>query len=379
MSKLSQEVDDARHNVRTDNYSMSIGELASMYSDGELDIHPAFQRVFRWSDEQKSNFIESIFLGIPIPSIFVAQREDGVWDLVDGLQRLSTIFSFMNKLKDDKGDLVEQFVPQATKYLPSLKNMKWVVENEGDNEGDNELPNSLRLLFKRQKISINIIEKESDNDAKFELFQRLNTGGSELSPQEVRNCLLIMLNNEAFECIKSLSEYKSFRETIPITENKEEKAYYYELVLRFLINRNPSDAIRLKHTDVHPYLNAETIRLFDEDSSFNYAYEVKVFKETFDKFSETLGENAFKKYNKEKDKYLGPFSLPVFEAMATGLSKLLESNKSLAESETKALIENKSKELVEHSAFLAAYQNSSRPIDRTQVMIKLGKELFGED
>lgn len=94
MTDLNKEIDKARHNVRTDSYSMSIGELASMYEDNELEIHPAFQRVFRWSDEQKSNFIESIFLGIPIPSIFVSQRQDGVWDLVDGLQRLSTIFSF---------------------------------------------------------------------------------------------------------------------------------------------------------------------------------------------------------------------------------------------------------------------------------------------
>lgn len=376
MNKLSEEIDDARHNVRTDNYSMSIGELASMYSDGELEIHPAFQRVFRWSDEQKSNFIESIFLGIPIPSIFVAQREDGVWDLVDGLQRLSTIFSFMNKLKDEEGNLVEQFVPQATKYLPSLGNVKW---DTTDPESKNELPNNLKLLFKRQKIAINIIEKESDNDAKFELFQRLNTGGSELSPQEVRNCLLIMLNNEAYESVKSLSDYESFRDTVPITENKEEKAYYYELVLRFLINRNPSDEIRSKHTDVHPYLNAETIRLFDTDSSFNYEHEEKIFKSTFDKFSQALGEHAFKKYNIDKQKHLGPFSLPVFEAMATGFSKLLESNPDLEESKIEDLIKRKSEELVVHPDFLDAYQNSARPIARTQVMLRIGKELFSED
>lgn len=376
MTKLNEEIDNARHNVRTDNYSMSIGELASMYSDGELEIHPAFQRVFRWSDEQKSNFIESIFLGIPIPSIFVAQREDGVWDLVDGLQRLSTIFSFMSKLKDAEGNLVEQFVPQSTKYLPSLKNIEWEPTNTGSKS---ELPNSLKLLFKRQKIAINIIEKESDNDAKFELFQRLNTGGSELSPQEVRNCLLIMLNNEAFESVKKLSEYQSFRDTIPITENKEEKAYYYELVLRFLINRNPSDEIREKHTDVHPYLNAETIRLFDKEFSFDYVREEKVFKNTFDKLSQALDESAFKKYNKEKGRYLGPFSLPVFEAISTGLSLTLENNPDLEDSEVIDLIRNKSKELIDHPDFIRAYQNSSRPIDRTQVMLSIGREMFSEN
>src|SRR5215211_9324737 len=89
---LREEIDDKRKTIHSDGYAMSIGELLNLYRDGELDIHPEFQRFFRWSDWQKSRLIESILLGIPIPSIFVAQRQDGVWDVIDGLQRLSTIF-----------------------------------------------------------------------------------------------------------------------------------------------------------------------------------------------------------------------------------------------------------------------------------------------
>ena len=92
---LDQEIEAKRAEVRTDGYPMSIGELINLYRDGELDIHPEFQRFYRWSPEQKSRLIESIMLGIPIPSIFVSQREDGVWDVIDGLQRLSTIFELV--------------------------------------------------------------------------------------------------------------------------------------------------------------------------------------------------------------------------------------------------------------------------------------------
>jgi len=75
-----------RKEIRTDGYAMSIGEWISLYENKEIDIHPEFQRFFRWSINQKSNLIESILLGIPIPTIFVSQRKDGVWDVVDGLQ-----------------------------------------------------------------------------------------------------------------------------------------------------------------------------------------------------------------------------------------------------------------------------------------------------
>lgn len=90
---LQQEIDARRAEIRTDEYAMSIGEWISLYENKELDIHPEFQRFFRWSIWQKSRLIESILLGIPIPTIFVSQRKDGVWDVVDGLQRLSTIFN----------------------------------------------------------------------------------------------------------------------------------------------------------------------------------------------------------------------------------------------------------------------------------------------
>src|SRR5687768_9763163 len=114
---LDQEINQRAKEIHTDGYPMSIGELASLYRDSELDIHPEFQRIFRWSILQKSKLIESILLGIPIPSIFVSQREDGVWDVVDGLQRLSTIFEFMGILKDENGQIIPPNKLVGTEYL----------------------------------------------------------------------------------------------------------------------------------------------------------------------------------------------------------------------------------------------------------------------
>lgn len=85
MSSLSERIKSLKKEIATDSYSMSIGELINIYSDHEIDIHPKFQRLFRWTPYQKTRFIESIMLNIPIPPIFVSQNENGVWDVVDGV------------------------------------------------------------------------------------------------------------------------------------------------------------------------------------------------------------------------------------------------------------------------------------------------------
>lgn len=169
---LQDEIDKIRQQIRTDSYSMSIGEWISLYEKSEIDIYPDFQRCFRWSNHQKSTFIESILVGIPIPPIFVSQRDDGVWDVVDGVQRLSTIYEFVGILKNDKSENnAAPIALQKTTYLASLEGKKW----DDPKDKDNSFTPTQRLLIKRSKIAVNIIEKESDEMIKYELFQRLNT------------------------------------------------------------------------------------------------------------------------------------------------------------------------------------------------------------
>src|ERR1035437_10411537 len=133
---IQDEINAKRKEIRTDGYQMSIGEWVSLYESGEIDIHPEFQRFFRWTESQKTSLIESILLGIPIPPIFVSQRPDGVWDVVDGLQRLSTIYQLMGVLRDEDGAKVEPIILGGTKYLPSLKGKVW----EDPENDENSLP-----------------------------------------------------------------------------------------------------------------------------------------------------------------------------------------------------------------------------------------------
>ena len=97
----------------------------NLYQSGEMNINPNFQRMFRWNPEQKTRFIESILLGIPIPPIFVSQREDGTWDLIDGLQRLSTMFEFAGMLIAVGGEKAAPSKLTRAKYLPEVLPIRW--------------------------------------------------------------------------------------------------------------------------------------------------------------------------------------------------------------------------------------------------------------
>lgn len=309
---LMKEIDARRHEIRTDGYSMSIGEWISLYERNELDIHPEFQRFYRWSESQKTNLIESILLGIPIPPIFVSQRQDGVWDVVDGLQRLSTIFQLLGILKDEKNKLVPPLILSKTKYLPSLEGKRW-----SDSKKSNIIPTEAQLSFKRSKIAVSIILRESDINAKYDLFQRLNTGGSQLSPQEVRNCLLVMLNKKMYDWLSKLSQHPSFKEVIALSNGPLEQAYDIELALRFMVFYNLPETQFNNIGDIGDFLTEKMTELA-KDKKYDYTYNEKIFKNTFDILNSTVGENSFKRFNITKQRHEGGFLLSQFELVALG-------------------------------------------------------------
>ena len=320
---LQEQIDIRKGEITTDGYPMSIGELSSLYKEKELDIHPEFQRFFRWSMVQKSKLIESILLGIPIPSIFVAQREDGVWDVVDGLQRLSTIFEFMGILKKENGFAVPASRLEGTKYLPLLQGKIW--ESELEAEKNNTFTTAQRLALKREKIDVKIVKKESHDSFKFELFQRLNTLGSKLSDQEVRNCLLVLINLKFYKWVRDLASYEPYLQTLSLTEKLLEEQYNMELAVRFIVF-NSLDVNSLvgevrKASDLSEYIT-DKISVMAEQSKFEgfdyQAIEAK-FKKTFSILSGALGEDSFKKYNFIKGTFSGGFLISAYEVIAMGI------------------------------------------------------------
>lgn len=312
---LKEEIEKQAGEIYTESYQMSIGELINLYRDDEMDIHPEFQRVFRWSDYQKTKLIESILLHIPIPPIFVSQCDDGTWDIIDGVQRLSTIFQFVGVLKDENGKYVDRLVLQSTNALPSLKNMKW--------EGEDEFvfPKELQLSVKRARFDIIIIKKESDANTKYELFQRLNTGGSPLSDQEVRNCLIIMANKPFYNMIESLSKYEAYNRCVKITDRKSDEQYGLEMLVRFLVATEINwDRVNI-YEDIKELLDKETVFIAERENFPSEEFSSK-FKALFDLLFDLIGEDVFRKY--ENGKHIGPFLSSAFQAICIGVYRNID-------------------------------------------------------
>jgi hypothetical protein len=215
---LKDEIDTAQRLVRTDAYQLSVGEIVNMYKSNELVVNPNFQRLFRWEIGQKSKLIESLLLGIPIPSIFVFEREDSTWELVDGLQRISTLLEFMGELRDPNAEgLKPPLALVATKYLPSLDKAVWekselIADVPIEEQAPIESPQ--QLAVKRSRLSVEILKRPSDNATKYDLFQRLNGGGTAANPQELRNCIAIMVNNDYAKFMRALAESHDFRSVL---------------------------------------------------------------------------------------------------------------------------------------------------------------------
>lgn len=355
---LIKEIDSKRTEFKTESYPMSIGEIASLYERKEILINPDFQRYFRWTDYQKSKLIESILLGIPIPSVFVYQNDDGIWEVVDGLQRISTILQFMGVLEGKP-----KLVLEGTKYLPSLQGIVW--ENPENNEF--ELASPLKLFIKRSKLNVSIILNESGKNAKFDVFQRLNTGGSFASDQEVRNSVMIMVKKDIYTWFKNLAENENFLETISLSDRLIDEQYPMELVLRF---------ISLLH---YRYDSKKELKdFFDDiieqillDTDFKYDIYKEEFELTFKLLNQVAGENVFKRYDGQAFK--GKFLESAFEAIAVGVGFNL---KKYAAADNLKELAQKIKDLHAQDTFRKNTGSGSNAKTRINKVIPFSKEYF---
>lgn len=301
MSKqlLEERILETRNSLSTDRLDMSFGEIMSMYERNEIIINPDFQRLFRWSLSQQTRFIESLLLGIPIPPIFVAEDKDGRWELVDGLQRLSTVFSFFGLLKGEEEQEKNEW-----------KLLKGDLVNELEGFYIESLPMKFQLNIKRASCRVEIIKWNSKIDMRYELFNRLNTGGSPLTDQEIRNCIFRGVSSEFNNFLKRASNKPDFLELISFTERQLSRLYNEELVLRFVALFNVEITKDLLSNHLTNYMK-DVI----ENKSFDYKKEDTFYRLV--KLLSPLGKQIFRFNN-------GSLSTSLFDAIFIGVGNNLE-------------------------------------------------------
>jgi hypothetical protein len=226
----------------------------------------------------------------------------------------------MGILTDEKGQIVKPVPLVEPDYLKSLAGKFWENKDRNQSSNENVLSSAQRLAFKREKMDVKIIRRDNDASIKFELFQRLNTIGSKWSDQEMRNCLLVLLNDDFYKWLFALSKHISFSNTLPLSEKVIEEQYDMELALRFLIFKRVDPNKVRNNSDLEAYITDE-MRKLATDATFDFEKEANDFKKTFDLLDFALGEDAFKKFDKTKDRFAGNFLIAGFEAIAFGLGR----------------------------------------------------------
>ncbi len=305
---IEQQISERIGEVRTDSFDMSFGEIVNLHENKELIIQPEYQRLFRWSDHQKSQLIESILLELPVPQIFVIENQDGVFELIDGLQRISSVIQFLSPTSLEMSPLRLS----GCSLIPAL-----------ESKSIDDLPLSLKLRVKRSTIHMVVIRKQSQPFLRYEMFKRLNTGGANLGPQEIRNCSARMFGQrgiEFYEFLVELAKSESFAQCAcylpdPILEQKGDE----ELVLRYLATKNASDHFK---GSVRDWLDAYMETILLSYVSFPYDKERTEFLRVFKCALEKLGETAFVRFRDNKP--VGSLAPAYFEAISVAIQRTLE-------------------------------------------------------
>lgn len=346
-NELQNEIEEKRNSLSTDRLDMSYGEIISMYQNDDLIINPEFQRLFRWNNYQKTRFVESILLGIPTPPIFVAEDKEGKWELVDGLQRLSTIISFFGLLKG-----------------PSEEKNKWTLEKApliSSLEGINidTLPLLFQRNIKRAYCRVEIIKWDSNIDMRYELFNRLNTGGSSLTEQEIRNCIFRGNGNEFNNFIRELADMPQFIELADISSKKKDELYLDELVLRFL-------SLKDDYNSMKDNLSEHMTNYMEEETKYhNLSYEFE--KQNFIKIINLLyklGPDVFKATNKQ-------FSSAIYDGIMVATNKFYEKYKDDITS-----LKSKIQSLKENEEYKSNMGSNSGGKGRVQKRISIAIDIF---
>ena len=359
---LEQQISDERSRLSTDRMDISFGELINMYKAGELIIRPEYQRLFRWSNSQKTSLIESILLGIPIPPIFVAEDDSGIWELVDGLQRVSTIISFFGELENALllvGD--EDSTEEETSDILN----KWTLESgslvdvlEGYNV--DTLPKKFVINIKRAVCRVEILRGESNTAMKYELFKRLNSGGSKLTSQEIRNAIYRGINPKLNLLTEKLSKIDNFKFLVSLSDQKKQELYDQELVLRFIAFLNNIESI-----------NSNTERYLDEfmersvnDETFDVQYYEDLFSKVLVLIRTTSDSNVFRN---ERNAFVPAF----YEGITIGIAQNIEKYKAAPH-----LIPEKVSQLKEDKDFKRYSGSASNSKSRVKNRLTRANEIF---
>ena len=305
--------------IKIDRVQFSIFELKRRYDRGLICLDPDFQRNFVWKQKQKSELIESVIMGIPLPLIYLAETMEGNLVIVDGRQRLTTFFHFMdNKLSDFEED------KKKRKFATDIEDFQLVIQ---------------------------IIKYPTPDRVRFDIFDRVNRGGTPLNNQEMRNALY---QGKSTRLLSSLAESEQFQNATgkSISPTHMKDRYIILRAVSFWMWREGklknSDGEEIKYrSDIEEFLGYAMEQL-NRASDQEIATIQEIFLEEMLVIYDILGEDAFRIPTENKKRR--PVSMILFESLFYFFRLIMKDSEGLDPSDiTKAV-----QEIMEDSVFLEA-------------------------
>lgn len=299
-SGLEEQLAVERRKVDVGAVSFSVRELVRMFEEGELSIAPSYQRKYRWPKAVASTFIESLFLGLPIPPIFVATNDNFQWEVVDGLQRISTLIMFISQ-SEEQLKKIGRDAPLKLEGLTKLSQLNGVAIED--------MPIAIQRYFGRQPLQLISLTDKSDKSVRFDLFERLNSGAISLTSQEVRSAVY---RGDFVEFAEELSASTAFTALLKLQEANRHDGTAAEQVIKFFAYKNARDDFA---GGVSRFVNEFTD---SATKSFDYSREREIFESTFRSLSDFLNDGPFLR----KNTHVTP--LVQFEACGVALGELIQ-------------------------------------------------------
>ncbi len=286
--------------IFVENKPFSLKQINDLIEDGDIELSPDFQRNFIWDNTRQSRLIESIFLGLPLPSIYLSQYSDGRLTIVDGLQRIMTIRRFLkNELR--------------------LNNLEYIKECNGKtSEQLKDVFSPLRMRrFGQTQIMCFVIDYRSPIKLKFDLFRRLNTGGKPLNNQEIRNCLS---RPELRKILKEMVNSDAFKQATDYSV-KDSRMEAQEAALRFLcfyLNFNEKEnMVGFYNGNMDDTLDNAVVTLNDSSVLNNI---IPIYEQALKDSYKLFGKQSFRKVS-VKESRRSPVNKLLMLSITTLLSK----------------------------------------------------------
>ncbi|MGH3874603.1 MAG: DUF262 domain-containing protein [Pseudonocardiaceae bacterium] len=284
--------------IRVSTKTFSLRNVIDLIEQRDLELAPDFQRYKVWSSQQKSRLIESILLQIPLPAFYFAEDSEGMMHVVDGLQRISTVADFVDN----------EFSLNGMEYLGNIRGKRF-----------DELPQPMRRRIHNAQIVVHVIDPKTPTGVKYDIFKRINTGGTPLNHQEIRHCMSKQRSRDFLKRCTHLPEFDlatggKLQDHVRMNDR--------EMALRFCAFALLGEEAyfeRFRAMDL--FLEHTTQLLDDEEVSDAQLDELaERFRLAMVNAYEIFGDHAFRKWPYGTE-WLSPINRPLFETWSIVLSR----------------------------------------------------------